>query len=176
MRHASIIALLLGLWIGGSLLIFGVVGYSFPGVVGAIERNEKLAERVDFDPHDEVKKKESVLWVYTGEQNRAYFQGWNLAQLFLGGLTLLLSFFLVPRRSLWVVLLLALVLVAVMRFYLTPEIVTLGRTLDFVPRATEPPGMGKFNTLHQVYTYLDATKVLLLGIGAFLTIRAAQRA
>ena len=47
-----------------------------------------------------------------------------------------------------------------MLVYLTPQIVSLGRGLDFVPRDPAPPGMRKFWILHAVYTSLEMVKLL----------------
>jgi hypothetical protein len=171
MRNAPLVTFLIGLWLGGSLLVLGVVGYSFPGVTRALAANDKLAARAGFDPANEAEKKTSVLWVYTGEQNRAYFPGWNWAQLALGLITLLLALWLGPSRAVVATVGVSLAIVLAMNFYLTPEIIRLGRELDFVPRDTPPPGMERFDTLHRAYTALDATKIGLLLIGAILAMR-----
>jgi hypothetical protein len=54
-----------------------------------------------------------------------------------------------------------LAIVALMLVYLTPSIVTLGRSLDFVPRDPAPPGMSRFWVLHAAYTSLEMIKLVL---------------
>jgi hypothetical protein len=44
---------------------------------------------------------------------------------------------------------------------ITPQIVSVGRTLDFVPRDPPPPGMRKFGLLHATYTVMDGILVIL---------------
>lgn len=56
-----------------------------------------------------------------------------------------------------------LAIVAVMLVWLTPAIVSLGRSLDFVPRDPAPPGMRRFWVLHAAYTSLEMIK-LAIGI------------
>jgi hypothetical protein len=45
--------------------------------------------------------------------------------------------------------------------YLTPQIVSLGRSLDFVPRDPAPPGMQRFWILHAAYMSLEMLKLLV---------------
>jgi hypothetical protein len=56
-----------------------------------------------------------------------------------------------------------LAIVVLMLVWLTPSIVSLGRSLDFVPRDPSPPGMQRFWILHAAYTTLEMIK-LLVGI------------
>jgi hypothetical protein len=46
-----------------------------------------------------------------------------------------------------------------MQFYLTPKIVELGRSLDFVPREPPPPGLSQFGWLHAAYSILTLVKL-----------------
>ena len=54
-----------------------------------------------------------------------------------------------------------LAIVVLMLVYLTPAIVSLGRSLDFVPRDPAPPGMSRFWVLHAAYTSLEMLKLAL---------------
>jgi hypothetical protein len=56
--------------------------------------------------------------------------------------------------------------VVAMLVWLTPSIVTLGRSLDFVPRAPAPPGLQRFWVLHATYTSLEMLKLI---VGAAVT-------
>ncbi len=62
--------------------------------------------------------------------------------------------------------------VLLMLVYLTPSIVTLGRSLDFVPRDPAPPGMSRFWVFHAAYTSLEMLKLL---VGAVVTIALARQ-
>lgn len=105
-----------------------------------------------------------LLRYLSSELNRLYFQMWNAAQLMLG----LLVLWLIKRRGKpfgWIGdgVLLMLAIVVLMLVWLTPEIVSLGRSLDFVPRDPTPSGMQRFWILHAAYTSLEMIK-LLIGI------------
>ena len=119
-----------------------------------------------------------VLRYLSSELNRLYFQLWNGAQIMLGGVTLWLIAGAGKRdpagsrgsggsrAAVWgVVGMLAIVIVMVV--YLTPAIVTLGRSLDFLPRDPAPPGMSRFWALHGAYTSLEMLKLL---IAVFVTV------
>jgi hypothetical protein len=46
---------------------------------------------------------------------------------------------------------------------ITPRVVSIGRTLDFVPRDPPPPGLRTFGLLHAAYTVFTGIE-LILGI------------
>jgi hypothetical protein len=97
-----------------------------------------------------------LLRYLSSELNRLYFQMWNVAQIVLGAVAL----WLVAgraRRGVTVMLGIVVLMVA----YLTPAIVSLGRSLDFVPRDPAPPGMQRFWILHAAYTSLEMIKLLV---------------
>src|SRR5262245_35515081 len=77
-----------------------------------------------------------LLRYLSSELNRLYFQMWNVAQLVLGATALWLV---AGRARRGVIAMLA--IVVLMLVYLTPAIVSLGRSLDFVPRDPSPPGL-----------------------------------
>ena len=105
-----------------------------------------------------------LLRYLSSELNRLYFQMWNVAQLALG----LLVLWLIKRRGKpfgWIGdgILLMLAIVVLMLVWLTPSIVALGRSLDFVPRDPAPAELRPFWILHAAYTSLEMIK-LLVGI------------
>ena len=170
MDHRAALVLLLGIWIGASVAVVGVVGYSFPGIERSLESNEKLRARAGFEVGDVAKKKTSPLWVLVGELNRHYFRGFNTAQLVLAALTLALAT-LSRRRSVLILVAVAALITVVLAFYLAGEITEQGRDLDFVPREPPPGQEAEFLKLHRVYTGLEAAKTLLLVGAALLTAR-----
>ena len=154
---------LLGLWLGGSIVLFGVVGYNFAGIEPIFEVNPKLAEQAGFELSDDNAKKTSVIWVYASELNRAFFHYWNPTQLALGALTLLVVLVRAPRPLPLVALVLSVGIVAYLTFVLAPQLVELGRSLDFVPRVPEPPpALAEFQRCHRIYSRLESTKIVLL--------------
>jgi hypothetical protein len=64
-------------------------------------------------------------------------------------------------------------LIAVLqRFLLTPEIVVLGRVIDFVPATQASPERARFWIMHAAYSSLE---VLKWGLGLVLTARLLFR-
>ena len=121
-----------------------------------------------------------LLRYLSSELNRLYFQLWNVAQLAIGAVVLWLlarsrkrdpasahraedaadvrELGSVGHAAWGVVAMLA--SVVLMLVWLTPAIVSLGRSLDFVPRDPPPPGMQRFWILHAAYTSLEMLKLV----------------
>jgi hypothetical protein len=157
----------IGMWIMGSICMSVVATENFY----TIDRLLDTSAKVEF--HGAVQKlghspARDLLRYLSSELNRLYFQMWNVAQLVLGGLVLwLIARPARPepagpqrRLALWGVAAM-LGIVVLMLAYLTPQIVSLGRSLDFVPRDPAPPGMQKFWILHAAYTSLEMVKLLV---------------
>jgi hypothetical protein len=68
--------------------------------------------------------------------------------------------------------LLMLVIVLLQRFLLTPEIISVGRTLDFVPLDMPTADRSKFWVLHGGYT---GTELLKWGLGIALAVKLIAR-
>jgi hypothetical protein len=51
--------------------------------------------------------------------------------------------------------------VALAAAWLTPQIITVGRSLDFVPRDPVPSSLNRFWILHGVYTVLELCKLIV---------------
>jgi hypothetical protein len=102
-----------------------------------------------------------LLYYYSSELNRLYFQYWNVAQLAIGVLTLWLVVKLPGSdRAKWqVVAMLAIVLF--LTAIITPLIVSVGRSIDFVPRNPPPDGLRTFGLLHATYTVFDGIQLIL---------------
>jgi len=106
-----------------------------------------------------------VLRHLASEINRSFFWSYGLAQIVLGGALLLLLWCAIPRDSLGLGVVCFMVgLVLILTFVLTPMIVSLGRSIDFVPRTPPPPEMPRFWALHGAFTGLDGVKYLA-GLG-----------
>jgi hypothetical protein len=104
-----------------------------------------------------------LLRYLSSELNRLYFQYWNLAQLAIGIFVLWMIVRLPDsRRAKWeVVAMLGIVLF--LTIVITPQMLYLGRELDFIPRDPPPPRLRTFGLLHAAYTLLDGIE-LILGI------------
>ncbi len=170
-RHSPFAGFLLGLWLGGSVFLVAVVTYNFVGITPSFEANTALAERAGFEPENENAKKTSVIWVYASELNRAQFTAWNRVQLALGIVTLGVVFARCRRRAAFLSVALALGIVVSLSFVLAPEIISIGRDLDFASREPPPPELESFSTLHRLYTGLELAKMALLLIALLFVVR-----
>jgi hypothetical protein len=171
MRMRALLILILGLWLGGSLVTGAVTSYNFAGMPDLLERNPKLAGHAGFDPADTEAKKQSLLWVHASELNRVYFEAWNRTQLALAALALALALLSRAGRAITVLLALSLALVAWVHFGIEPQVVELGRQLDFVPRTPPPPQVAPFQRLHGIYFSAELARLALVTLAATLLIR-----
>lgn len=163
---------LMGAWMMGSVTMAFVATQNFRAV------DRILTAPADADLQ---RKLEGLSWEdarmilrhLASEMNRFYFRVWEGTQLILGGLVLMLL--ITSGRSdalarTLVVMMLAIVVVLIV--FLTPQIVTLGRSLDFVSRTPPPPQYARFWRFHITYTLLDLLKLLL---GAVVLARLLMR-
>ena len=150
----------MGAWLAGNVMVAVVAAENFYTVdrLLAGSTNSVFASELARVGHAEAR---DLLRYLSSELNRRYFQLWNVAQLTLGVLVL----WLIARapstvRARWGVLgMVTAVLVA--GVWLTPQIVSVGRSLDFVPRNPAPSSLQWFWTLHGLYTVLEALKLVL---------------
>ena len=150
----------MGAWIAGTVMVAVVAAENFYTVDRLLARStnsvfaSEIARVGDAEARD-------LLRYLSSELNRHYFRLWNVAQLTIGFLVL----WLIARgpstaRARWGVLgMLALVTVA--SVWLTPQIVSVGRSLDFVPRNPVPSSLQWFWTLHGLYTVLEGCKLVV---------------
>jgi hypothetical protein len=110
-----------------------------------------------------------LLRYLSSELNRLYFQLWNVAQLAVGILVLWLVVKLPggPKAKWWIVGMLAIVLF--LTAVITPFILSVGRSIDFVPRDPPPDGLRTFGLLHATYTVFDGI-MLILGVMATMSL------
>lgn len=164
MLWRSLAVWLLGIWIGCSLFMVTVA-----------TRNFRMVDHVLQNPapgFDKILENQGTgearmfLRYLASELNRWYFETWEWCQLGIAAMVAVLTVYAVPRQRLPISLaLLLLAIVVVERFALTPQIVHLGRLIDFAP-----PDAGEsresFWRYHHWYSGLEVTKML---VGVALT-------
>src|SRR5712692_7756194 len=152
---------LVGAWIAGSLFMIMVATQNFRSVDRLLAAPGNAGAQVGNMGRDEAR---TLLRYQVSEQNRWYFETWEKIQLALG--LVLLATLLRQGRipALTVGAMFALLLVE--RFYLTPEIVRLGRMIDFVPQAASSPERDLFWRFHGAYS---AVELLKLALGLLLS-------
>jgi hypothetical protein len=158
----------MGVWLMGSVSMAIVATQNFWTVYRLVEAKPNVVFATDIDKfgRDEVF---SLLYYFSSELNRLYFQYWNLAQLAIGILTL----WLVVKdakayKAKWTIVAM-LGIVLFLTALITPRMVSVGRDLDFVPRVPQPPGLRTFGLLHATYTVFYGIE-LILGVLATLWI------
>ncbi len=154
---------ILGVWLGATLWMWFVAGASFSTVDRVLKGPS--AQFTDVTRPMGENQTRIVLRYLTSEVNRTCFRAYGWMQIALGVLLLMLLFIETPRDTKALLTSGAMVgLALVLTLIVTPQIVVLGRSLDFVPRSPPPPEMARFRTLHAAFTGLDGVK-LVAGLG-----------
>ena len=158
----------LTVWLTGTVCMAIVATQNFFTIDRLLEYkpNTEFVATIDKLGYEDTRE---LMRYLSSELNRLYFQYWNLAQIAIGILALWFVTKL-PRpeynAAKWgivAMLGIALFLTAA----ITPQILTLGRALDFVPRDPPPPSLRTFGLLHAAFTVLDLVKLIL---GVLVTI------
>ena len=150
---------ILGVWIGINLFMWFAAGKSFATVDRVIQAPNPQFARIaqPLTPSDT----RELMRHLASEINRTFFKTYNWAQVVFGVALLILLLRQTPRDTVASVLAgTMLVIVLTLTFIVTPQIVMLGRSLDFVPRDPPPPELARFRMLHGAYTGLDGAKLL----------------
>src|ERR1700682_312231 len=155
---------LLGAWIAGSLFMILVAPQNFRSVDRLLASPAGAAAQIDRMGHGEAR---TFLRYQVSEQNRWYFETWEKIQLALG-LALLALTSRQGRLSVAVAAAMFVLLLA-QRFWITPEIVRIGRLIDFAPQAPERQTFWMF---HGAYSAVELAK---LGLGIILSGRLVLR-
>lgn len=175
MKLDPLLHLVLGIWLGGSVILGAIVAYNFSGIDDLFDRNPRLQEHAGFSPDDSDAKKSSLLWVHSSELNRVFFEVWNRAQLVLGGLAVFLGVLGRRGRAPVVLLTIAAALIGLIHLVLEPQIVELGRQLDFLPRNPPPPMLEGFQRVHGIYFAAESLRFGLVCLATLLIVVPAMR-
>lgn len=153
----------LGIWIGITLFMWFAAGRSFATVERVLlSQNPQYVKITKTLSPTETRE---LLRNLASEINRTFFSAYGWAQVILGIALLILLLRQTPRDIPALAITGAmLAIVLVLALVVTPQIITLGRSIDFVPRNPPPPEIGRFGMLHGAYTGLDGLK-LLAGLG-----------
>jgi len=166
---------LLGAWLAGGLFMDMVVTQNFRSVdrllakpaPGAAQQFEKLgpgAARV-------------LLRHQVSEQNRWYFETWGLTEALIGAALLLILIFGSTEKNFSLLLALLMLLIAIVqRFALTPQMVVLGRVIDWIPIDQPSPERSRFWMLHNAFVGLELVNWALgFFLAAKLIFRSRKR-
>jgi len=174
MRSRRLACLILGSWLGAGLLMAWASAESSRSVDRLLAQPNPLAA-VEIRNAGRAPVTE-LLRYQVAELNRSYAETWEWAQLCLG--TFFFFFLLFGttqgKASLALALLMFLV-VAAQRLLLTPEIVSMGRALDFAASYSSPD-RNQLQVLHYGYTLTELAKLALgLTLAGLLTWQRSGR-
>lgn len=162
-RNQTMAIAVLGIWIGITLFMWFAAGRSFATVDRVLlSRNPQFLKITNSLSSTETRE---LLRNLASEINRTFFTAYGWAQVILGIALLCLLLLQSPRDTTGLAITGAMLgIVLILALVVTPQIIALGRSIDFVPRNPPPPEMGRFGMLHGAYTGLDGLK-LLAGLG-----------
>ena len=151
---------LLGLWLGGGLFMDMVVTQNFRSVDRLLAKPAPLAaEQIAKLGPDAARV---FLRHQVSEQNRWYFENWEVMQIVLGALFFFFMLFATREKKLALSLVLLMIgAVLVQRFMLTPGMISLGRLIDFVPPEAPSGERTQFWVLHSWYGAVELGKSAL---------------
>jgi hypothetical protein len=169
-QYRRLSALLLGAWLGASVLADVAVTQNFQTVDRFLAAPGDPATSLQLNAIGRDRER-VILRRNAAEENNWIFTNWERVQFVLGGgLFLLFLFGDRPQRLLLGAALSLLVIVAAEHFVLTPRIVDLGRIIDGL--APADPQYKTFWTLHGFYSGLDILKMLIaFAVAVRLTVR-----
>jgi hypothetical protein len=161
MHLRRLASFLLGIWIGGSLFMALVAVQNFRSVDRLLASPApNLSAQID--KMGGAAAARTVFRHQASEQNRWFFNLWERVQLGIGAALLLILLFgtHVGKGTLTVAGSMLLI-TAVQHWYLTPSIVTLGRSLDWLDRTVSSAERNQFWTLHNTYSVVEILKWML---------------
>jgi len=153
-------------WLTGTFAVAVVATENFFTIDRLLDAKPNPAFAADVAKlgHDATRE---LLRYLSSELNRVYFQYWNVVQLAVGIVALWFVIKLPaanrPKWGILGMLAIALFLTAL----IAPLIVSIGRSIDFVPRDPPPAGLRTFGLLHATYTVFDGIQLIL---GIFVTV------
>ncbi len=166
----KLLALLLGAWMAGTLMMWAIATANFRTVDRVLSRPTEQAAPVIATVPEAARR--PLLRHLASELNRRFFWLWGALQLAVAAAVLALLLRQASRNTSDIVIAGALLgLIVVLLAAITPAIVRLGRQIDFLPRTIPPPQMAAFARLHATYSALDLIKLVLTGILTWRVLR-----
>ena len=169
-QYRRLAALLLGIWLGASILADIAVTQNFRAVDRFLKTPGNVSTSVALDRagRDQTRV---ILRRNAGEENNWIFLNWERVEIALGGSLFLLLLFGDRPQMLSLALCLGMLLIVMAEHFLfDPMITDLGRRVDDLP--PNDPEVGKFWMLHAFYSGLDILKMLVgFGFAARLVVK-----
>jgi hypothetical protein len=167
MHHSRISAFLLGSLLLGSLFLAFVATHNFRAVDAVLSAPPPEASKMIQTLGQQNARQ--LLRYLAGEENRGYFEAWELTQLLLGATLVGFLLFGVKNRLLAGLAGAMLALTLFQYFKITPDLLWMGRSIDFLPWTAESQVRDQFWKLHGIYGGIEVVKMLLaVTIAGFL--------
>jgi hypothetical protein len=181
-RAETLAVFCLAVWLTGTICVAVVATQNFFTVDRLMTSSPSQPFRMAVNTLDSVETPghpvaRDLLRYLSAELNRIYFQYWNVAQTVVGIITLwLVTKIPGANRAKWCVVGMLGVSLFLM-LVLTPPIISVGRSLDFVPRESPPQevvaALRKFGLLHVTYTVMTMIN-LVLGVLSTIWVQRPQ--
>jgi hypothetical protein len=151
--------ILLGMWLAGSAVIAWTAAENFFMIDRLLDEptNAAFSAAVEKLPNGEARM---TLRYLSSELNRYYFSAWGWIGLGLG-FALLAITTQMASRGLKAGATIMLGISAILVFYLTPQMVDVGRQLDYVLPTDAQPTRLVFGRLHAAYSSLELVKLVV---------------
>lgn len=167
----ALLIMTLGGWIVGSLLMAFVATQNFRTVDRLLSSPTlEFSRAIAPLAHDEARV---VLRYLVSELNRLYFGAWGLTQLAFGAAVVAAAIGLRPLDRTMIAAATTILVIVIVSLLLSQSLLSLGRSLDFIPRTMVSLELARFRKLHLAYTALDLLKLALC---VWLLIRATRQA
>ena len=170
MHHRRFFTFLVGLWLGGTLLIRWVEDQNFAMIGRVLTAQPQQMQQIIFTLTD-IEKKNLFRYV-ASEMNRFYSGNWEWIQLGLG-VILMVGIVLAkePRQYLIMAACMTLAVLAC-HFLLTPQLIGIGRMIDFLPLDQSLDERKRFASLGIFYLIVD---ILKFGAGVAMLVQWLRR-
>ena len=158
-RTQALAIVVLSVWVGWTLFMWFAATRSFRTVDEVLKSPpSQFSSDVQSMKPEQTRE---VLRYLASEINRTYFRAYGWGQLVLGTILLVLLALKTPRNGLNpAIAAVMLFIVIILTLGVMPQIISLGRNIDFLPRTPPPPGYQRFWKLHMMFTGLDGAKLL----------------
>jgi hypothetical protein len=171
-QYRRLAALLLGTWVGASILVDIAVTQNFRTIDRFLQApgDVTTSKQLNQIGRDRVRP---ILRRNAGEENNWIFENWERAELAIGGaLFFILLFGERPQKLMMALCLAMLAIVVTQHFLLSPMIVELGRRIAGL--GPDDPANARFWQLHSYYSGSEILK-LVLGLGFALRLVFRRR-
>ncbi len=149
----------LSLWVGWTLFMWFAATRSFRTTDLVLKSPPPEFSRIA--PGLSPESTREMLRYVASEINRTYFRAYGWGQIALGSVLLLLFLFKTPRDTFGLVVVAGMLfIVLILTLGVMPQIIALGRNIDFLPRTPAPADYQRFWKMHMTFTGLDSAKLL----------------